>query len=62
MKNILIGWFILLFFSKTKNLNFSVINNSPHVEDPDLRVSTNLFGEFQSLGDYPVYFTDKKSQ
>ena len=37
-----------------------MINNSPNVEDPDLRVCTNLFGEFESLGAYPVYFTNWK--
>ena len=36
---------------------FSLINNSPNVEDPDLRVGTNLFGEFETLGSYPVFFT-----
>jgi hypothetical protein len=59
MKNTLIGEFETKFEQKFK-LNFSVINNSPNVEDPDLRVSTNLFGEFKSIGDYPVYFTDQK--
>jgi len=36
---------------------YCAINNSPHVEDPDLRVQTNLFGDFPKLGPFPIFFT-----
>ena len=40
------------------DFNFSVINNSPFVENEDLRVSCNIFGENAKLGPHPLFFTE----
>jgi len=39
------------------NPDQSVINNSPFVENEALRVQGNIFGEFEHMGDYPVFYT-----
>lgn len=36
---------------------YCMINNSPHIEDEALRVGTNIFGNFGSVGKFPLYFT-----
>ena len=40
------------------NYGYIIINNSAANDCDDLRVTTNLFGEFPSLGPFPVCYTD----
>ena len=35
---------------------YVVINNSPKLESPDLRVQTNIFGENPAIANYPLFY------
>ena len=35
---------------------YCIVNNSTNIEDQALRVGTNIFGEFLTLGKFPLYF------
>ena len=39
---------------------YCIINNSPFIESENLRVQTNIFGEFSQLGPFPIAYTDEK--
>ena len=36
--------------------SYCVINNSPKLESPDLRVQTNIFGENPAIGKFPIFY------
>lgn len=36
---------------------YCIINTGLHCESESLRIQTNIFGEFESLGNYPLLFT-----
>ena len=35
---------------------YVVINNSPKLETPDLRVQTNIFGENPAIAKFPLFY------
>ena len=37
---------------------YTVINNSPYVQNERMRVSCNIFGEIRKLGPFPRFYTD----
>lgn len=44
------------FIAKEKHA-YCIINNSPHVDNEELRVQTNIFGEFTKILPFPILFT-----
>ena len=44
--------------SSITKYGYTVINNSPFVQNEKMRVSCNIFGEISKLGPFPRYYTD----